>query len=68
MYKEEVDGVVAVSVDGHRSARFGLDEAKGDQVGGEATVSSPRCLLETIQRAVSLQTRFRRVGSTKPMD
>jgi hypothetical protein len=50
--EEEVDDVVAVSMDEHGHVLFGLVEAEGDQVGGEATVPCPWRLLEAIEGAV----------------
>jgi hypothetical protein len=50
----EVDNVVAASKDEQQRVRAGLDEAEGDQVGGEAIVPDPQHLLEAIQRAVKL--------------
>lgn len=50
---EEVD-IVATPKNEHVRVRLGLDEAERDQVGGEVTVPSPQCLVETIQRAVNL--------------
>ena len=43
--QEEVDDVLAPPVDEERCVRLGLDEADGGQVGGEAAVPGPRCLL-----------------------
>jgi hypothetical protein len=53
---EEVDGVVATPMDEQGRVRLGFDESSGDQVESEATVPSPRCLIEVIQRAVSTYT------------
>jgi hypothetical protein len=46
--EEEVYDVVVVLMDEHGCVRLSLDKAKGDQVGGEATVPSLSCLLEAI--------------------
>jgi hypothetical protein len=49
---EEVDSVIVVSMDEQGCVRLGLDETKGDQAGGEATIPGSWGLLKTIQRAI----------------
>jgi hypothetical protein len=44
-WSQEVNGVVAAPVDDQGRVRLGLDEVDGGQVGGEATVLGPQCLL-----------------------
>jgi hypothetical protein len=46
---EEVDEVLASSVDKEGCVRLGLDEADGGQVGGEAAIPGPRRLLEAVE-------------------
>jgi hypothetical protein len=50
--EQEVDGVVTMEVDEEGRVRLGLDKIDGGQVGGEAAVSGPQCLLEAIQGPV----------------
>jgi hypothetical protein len=45
---EEVNGVIAASMDEKGHVRLGLDKAERDQVGGEVIVPSLRCLPEAI--------------------
>lgn len=49
---EKVGGVIILSMVEQGHVRLGLEEAKGDQVGDEANVPSPRYLLEVVQRAI----------------
>ena len=42
--EEVVDGLIAMPMDERGHVRLGLDEARGDQVGGEATASNPKPL------------------------
>jgi hypothetical protein len=44
--------VGAVAVDEHQVAHLGLHKARGDQVGGEATIPSLECLLQAIEGLV----------------
>jgi hypothetical protein len=46
-------------------ARLGLVEAKGDQVGGKATVPSTRCLLEVVHGIIWPVDQIRAHGTTK---
>jgi hypothetical protein len=50
--EQEVDGVVAASIDEPGRVWLGLDEAEGGQVGDEATVPGPWRLLVVVQGAV----------------
>jgi hypothetical protein len=50
--EQELDGVVATSVDEQGRVRLGLNEIDGGQVGGEATVPGLWHLLEAVQGAV----------------
>jgi hypothetical protein len=49
---EEVDSVIVLSMDEQGHVRLGIDETKGDQVGGEATVPGSWGLLKAIQREI----------------
>jgi hypothetical protein len=51
---EEVDEVIDMPKDEHGLVRLGLDEAKGDQVGGEATIPGLWHLPKAIQRVVKV--------------
>jgi hypothetical protein len=62
---DEVDGVATALKDEQRHVRLGLDEAEGDQVGGEVTIPGPRRLFETIQREVKLTHHTRASGVDK---
>lgn len=46
--EQEVDDVVAALVDKQGHVQLGHNEAKGGQVGSNATISGPRHLLEVI--------------------
>jgi hypothetical protein len=46
-------------------ARLGLVEAKGDQVGGKATMPSTRCLLEVVHGMIWPVDQIRAHGTTK---
>jgi hypothetical protein len=50
--EQEVDGAIATMIDEQGQVRLGLNEAKGSQVGSEATVLDLWRLLEAIHGAV----------------
>jgi hypothetical protein len=56
---EEVDDVIATTVDEEGRIRLGLDEADGGQVGGEAAIPGPRRLLEAVEGTVQPTDQIR---------
>jgi hypothetical protein len=62
--EQQVSSVGATTVDKQRGVRFGLHEAQGDQVGGEAVVPRSRRLLQAVEGLVepTHQLRVRRIN------